>query len=694
MDELVQIDAQHLQEVLNRLTDRRVAVDKEALILGEPKKGMNDIFRHCRGFERAYSLMLQEANTSFKIRGVVEGLLPDTLRRIPIEKRFNRAYVREICREADGYQPHLVSPERGIRRLVAEAMLLTNDHVHRFVDEVHGVLQDTVREAARRSVLAEAGLGATPGMEFLRLKGFENAVVVAADRALEEWKAEAHKVASTMVAMECDYVTPSFFRELEREWQEAQHGGAGGDGEEGAGGGAGPGAPAIRDAGDDDDDDSEDGVADGEAGRGSATPGSAPPPVSTAPDLKGGWLDKRSGDSSSLNALPVDSWKWQRRWFVLAGAAGVLAYFRNPEEAAGRTAQPRVTIPLKACVVDDFAAAPRAGGADALLIRIAHRDPAQPVAKAHHSVVLRAADAADKTEWLARLRAAAGQAAPARPTPAAAAAARAGTAAPGREGAASPERGLFGRSAARVGTAFNRVTGLGGSRIAAVLEVGSVEDLDAYYDRLGAFTGTYARAIYDRMSKTVPKAIILCQVIRSRDRLLDQLYTYLTALKPIEIEALLQEDSTVVKRRSAAQTAAKELELAQDEVRRAQERRATGTSPRVEKAAVSARALLLAGAFPLVPANLVPRGTNPAKLYGEHTPMALSPGPNEGPNSIRLGPPVKVQADGSAANGRGEEAQEAPRASPAPAMEPEAEPAPSSKPPRRQPPPPPPKLAS
>lgn len=82
----------------------------------------------------------------------------------------------------------------------------------------------------------------------------------------------------------------------------------------------------------------------------------------------------------------------------------------------------------------------------------------------------------------------------------------------------------------------------------------------------------------------------------------------------------------MVKRRSAAQTAAKELELAQDEVRRAQERRATGTSPRVEKAAVSARALLLAGAFPLVPANLVPRGTNPAKLYGEHTPMALSPG--------------------------------------------------------------------
>lgn len=32
------------------------------------------------------------------------------------------------------------------------------------------------------------------------------------------------------------------------------------------------------------------------------------------PDMKAGWLEKRSGDSSSLNALPVDSWKWQKRW--------------------------------------------------------------------------------------------------------------------------------------------------------------------------------------------------------------------------------------------------------------------------------------------------------------------------------------------------------------------------------------------
>jgi hypothetical protein len=50
----------------------------------------------------------------------------------------------QICRQADGFQPHLVSPERGIKRLVQEAMELTSPHVHRFVDEIHLVLMETV----------------------------------------------------------------------------------------------------------------------------------------------------------------------------------------------------------------------------------------------------------------------------------------------------------------------------------------------------------------------------------------------------------------------------------------------------------------------------------------------------------------------------------------------------------------------
>ena len=38
----------------------------------------------------------QEAATAFKIRAVVEGTLPESLHSIPIEKRFSKAYVREV----------------------------------------------------------------------------------------------------------------------------------------------------------------------------------------------------------------------------------------------------------------------------------------------------------------------------------------------------------------------------------------------------------------------------------------------------------------------------------------------------------------------------------------------------------------------------------------------------------------------
>jgi hypothetical protein len=62
------------------------------------------------------------------------------------------------------------------------------------------------------------------------------------------------------------------------------------------------------------------------------------------------------------------------------------------------------------------------------------------------------------------------------------------------------------------------------------------------------------------------------QVIKSRDRLLDQLYTHISALRPAEVEGMLAEDPSVARRRAAAQQAQKDLADAQLEVRRVQVR--------------------------------------------------------------------------------------------------------------------------
>lgn len=649
-------------------------MEKELSALGDPSKSHHDVFRHCRGFERAFQTMLNEANVAFKIRAVVEGNLPETLRRIPIEKRFNKNYTREICREADGVQPHLVSPEAGIKRLVAEAMKLTRDHVHRFVDEIHLVLMETVREAARRSVLGDLGFSMTPSnvkdLEVLRLKGFENAVIMAANQALEDWRSEAHRVAEMMVQMECDYVTPSFFRDLEKRWQEEAAMSIGGTQthdriEALAAGEVSADAEYISD------DESTDTPTGSSSNR---TPPMSPNVAANSPappaalmqrdDMKAGWLEKRSADTSSLSAVPVDSWRWQRRWFVVAVEAGYLYYFKTPGEV--QTEQPKVAINLRECIIDDFqpevAGMPTKkstqrldgnAGSVSLLIRIAHRNPGMPVAKNHPQIILRAVDASEKYDWLARLRHAS--------VPSAGKGSGrhiSGTSSQylggsgsgeinraARPSSPSTERGLFGRTLTKVTDTFSKMSTIGSSKMGDVTAVGSIEDLDAYYEKLGTFCGLYARSVFDRMGKTVPKAIILCQVIRSRDRLLDQLFNYMSSLSEKETAFMLQEDPAASRRRVAAQQATKDLHDAIEEVKKLQESRAemdTAKARAKERDSLSIRTLLLAGAFPLIPQNWIPSSIDPGAVYGEHTPIALLSGSDA---RKQLGPKAERRAD-------------------------------------------------
>lgn len=79
----------HRTQVLARLTDRRIAVEKELSALGEAKKGANDIFRHCRGFERAYSIMLQVRR---------RGLPPGCCRPAVVSLRFDARPIKpSVC---------------------------------------------------------------------------------------------------------------------------------------------------------------------------------------------------------------------------------------------------------------------------------------------------------------------------------------------------------------------------------------------------------------------------------------------------------------------------------------------------------------------------------------------------------------------------------------------------------------------
>lgn len=586
----------------------------ELSALGSDKRNNQDIFKHCRQFERTFQTMLNEANVAFKIRAVVEGHLPEMLYKIPIEKRFNKNYTREICREADGYQPHLVSPERGIKRLVVEAMKLTEDHVHRFVDEIHVVLLETVKESARNTMTLEVsgGVNSNVNYEYLRLKGFENAVIIAATQALEEWRAEAHKVASMMVQMECDYVTPSFFRELERQWQE-ENMGQGNEIEDGME----TASPQQQQQEVDAMSDDSEAMSPRESQEQQQQQQGAKEQGASRKGWKDGWMEKKAGDSSNLSA-PVESWRWQRRWFMLSVESGVLLYSSSPEDMNKK--QPKVAMNLQECLVDDLQ-----GEGNSLLIKLQNKNPS--LKSSRQVLVLRVSSVEEKHEWVAILRSAA---LPKQQSPQSQGNGpqRLQRPMPSQRGlmSGSPQdsqdKGLFGRTVDKVSNQFSRLTGLGSSRMGDMTAPGTIQDLDQYYEKLGRFCGIYARMTYDRMAKTVPKAIILCQVIRSRDRLLDQLFQYLSTRTEKEIEFMLLEDPSVGRRRAAASQASKDIADSLEEVRRIVDVRNT-QQVRKEEEKVSVRTLLLAGAYPLVPSSAIPKSTDPGRLYGEFTPNAL-----------------------------------------------------------------------
>lgn len=48
--------------------------------------------------------------------------LAGQVRKAPLEKIFELDNVKKVCRYADGYQPHCVSPENGVKELGIQAL--------------------------------------------------------------------------------------------------------------------------------------------------------------------------------------------------------------------------------------------------------------------------------------------------------------------------------------------------------------------------------------------------------------------------------------------------------------------------------------------------------------------------------------------------------------------------------------------
>ncbi|KAH9725949.1 Dynamin-2A [Citrus sinensis] len=513
--------------VLSGLQGKSQIVQDELVRLGEQMvqsaEGTRSLaLELCREFEDKFLQHITTGEGSgWKIVASFEGNFPNRIKQLPLDRHFDINNVKRIVLEADGYQPYLISPEKGLRSLIKGVLELAKEPSRLCVDEVHRVLVDIVSASAN----------ATPGLG--RYPPFKREVVGIASAALDGFKNEARKMVVALVDMERAFVPPQHFirlvqRRMERQRREEEvktrsskkaneaeqailnrvrcpfPDVIGATSPQTGGQQTGGSLKAMKD---------KSSQAEKEANEASALKTAGPEGEITA-----GFLLKKSAKTNG----------WSKRWFVLNEKTGKLGYTKKQEERHFRG-----VIALEECNIEEIpeeeeppaksskdkkANGPDSGKAPSLVFKITSKIPYKTVLKAHNAVVLKAESTADKAEWINKIS------------------------------KVIQARGGLVR-VAESGHTMRQSLSDGSLDTMARRPADPEEELRWMSQEVRG----YVEAVLNSLAANVPKAVVLCQVEKAKEDMLNQLYSSVSAQSTARIEELLQEDQNVKRRRDRYQ---------------------------------------------------------------------------------------------------------------------------------------------
>ncbi|XAR63682.1 hypothetical protein NMG60_11023708 [Bertholletia excelsa] len=164
------------------------------------------ILEMCRAFDRVFREHLDGGRPGGdRIYGVFDNQLPAALKKLPLDRHLSLNNVRKVISEADGYQPHLIAPEQGYRRLIEGSLGYFKGPAEASVDAVHLILKELVRKS-----IAET-------QELKRFPTLQSDIATAANDALERFRDESRRTVLRLVEMESSYLTIEFFRKIQSE---------------------------------------------------------------------------------------------------------------------------------------------------------------------------------------------------------------------------------------------------------------------------------------------------------------------------------------------------------------------------------------------------------------------------------------------------------------------------------------------
>ncbi|CAA3011112.1 dynamin-2A-like [Olea europaea subsp. europaea] len=503
-----------LPNLLSGLQGKSQIVQDELVRLGEQMVNSAEgtkalALELCREFEDKFLLHITTGEGfGWKVVASFEGNFPNRMKQLPLDRHFDLNNVKRIVLEADGYQPYLISPEKGLRSLIKSVLELAKEPSRLCVDEVHRVLVDIVSAAAN----------ATPGLG--RYPPFKREVVAIATTALEGFKNEAKTMVINLVDMERAFVPPQHFirlvqRRMDRQRREEElktrSSKKGVEAEQSilnrasspqtGGQQSGGSLKSMKDKSSQQDKDVQEG-----SGLKTAGPEG---------EITAGFLLKRSAKTNG----------WGRKWFVLNEKTGKLGYTNKQEERHFRG-----VITLEECNLEDVSeeeeAPPKsskdkkANGPEkppSLVFKLTSRVQYKTVLKAHSAVVLKAESMADKTEWLNKLR--------------------------------NVISSKGGQVKSESGPSMRQSLSDGSLDTMARKPADPEEELRWMAQEVRG----YVEAVLNSLAANVPKAVVLCQVEKAKEDMLNKLYSSVSGQSTARIEELLQEDHNTKRKRERIQ---------------------------------------------------------------------------------------------------------------------------------------------
>lgn len=161
------------------------------------------IMEICRNFDQIFKEHLDGVRPGGdKVYSIFDNQLPAALKRLQFDKHLSMDNVRKLITEADGYQPHLIAPEQGYRRLIESCLVSIKGPAEASVDAVHSILKELVHKSISET------------MELRQYPTLRVEVNNAACESLERMRDDSKKATLQLVDMECGYLTVDFFRKL------------------------------------------------------------------------------------------------------------------------------------------------------------------------------------------------------------------------------------------------------------------------------------------------------------------------------------------------------------------------------------------------------------------------------------------------------------------------------------------------